>query len=678
MQSRNTPSLDISATGPWFIGKLIANHFRIIKVLGHGRVGVVYLANDNSTNHIVSIKIPLGKYAVDKIFCEQFVQAGKAWANLIYPHIVRVFDVKDDKNVDNYPAVFMEYVDGVNVGNLIYNKGGLSMLEALDIAIQICWAMEFIHNKGQFHLCLKPSNILLAVNGKAMVTDLGGVGYPNVGNISSETVILSDHRYMSPEQWSGKASKQSDIYAFGITLFEMIFSKHPFALKGQVGFKQPPNVISPSDPKSLKKDIPDCLADLILSCLDEEPTARPSNFTRVADILSKTYGVLKGEPYDLKRVKPSDHEVLCFEKRWLAWRDIQYAANAMAQRDLGKALQLLDKAETAFKEINDKEGLAACQCSMGGMYSLSNKYDEALTFLSKALEAAYEMKIPPLACACLGNIGMIHTDRSDYISAINALKKSLSIAESLGRAFEILSCLNNIGVIHRRQGKYQEAKEMFHKALKIGEASGDQDGTAMTYINLGDVCGDLGMYDEAAELYKRALAIARLLQCKKREASAIYGLAFYHDKRKEYDKAASLYNEAIVITQDIGDRRLEAYCCNNLGCVYRARLDFDTAEILYKKCLQIAQELGERTLIATSYLNLGTDDVLRGKFTQGLSMYEKALSLRQELGEIPGIIECLGCMATVSQMMGNYKAYMEYDRKAKELYRMINPSHFPM
>lgn len=159
--------------GPWYIGKTVADIFEIRGVLGHGGMGIVYLAHDNATQRKVAVKVPLGKFFDDEDAKKRFAREAEAWTALVHPHIVHAFDVRDDQTTDYRPAIFMDYCDGGSLAERIHNDPPLSMIKALDIAIQVCWAMEFAHGKGHVHRDLKPGNVLLTSEGKALVTDFG-------------------------------------------------------------------------------------------------------------------------------------------------------------------------------------------------------------------------------------------------------------------------------------------------------------------------------------------------------------------------------------------------------------------------------------------------------------------------------------------------------------------------
>jgi serine/threonine-protein kinase len=154
-------------------------------------MGLVYRAYDHATHQEIAVKVPLGRWDFDTAGRKRLVrfvdspeakkdllQEVRHWMALAHPHLVRALDVRDDESTDYLPAICMEYCEGGSLADRIYAGDGLTLAEGLDIAIQVCWAMEYVHEKGLVHRDLKPLNVLLKQDGsgrlgRALVTDLG-------------------------------------------------------------------------------------------------------------------------------------------------------------------------------------------------------------------------------------------------------------------------------------------------------------------------------------------------------------------------------------------------------------------------------------------------------------------------------------------------------------------------
>jgi serine/threonine-protein kinase len=198
--------------------------YRIDCLLATGGMGEVYRANDTRLHREVAIKISAAR------FSERFEREARVIASLNHPHICQIYDVGP-----NY--LVMELVEGPTLADRIH-KGALPLEEALAIARQIAEALEAAHDKGKVHRDLKPANVKITPEGVVKLLDFGlakvaeepsGAADPTNSPASSTGFILGTAAYMSPEQARGAAvDKRTDIWAFGVVLYEMLAGKPGF------------------------------------------------------------------------------------------------------------------------------------------------------------------------------------------------------------------------------------------------------------------------------------------------------------------------------------------------------------------------------------------------------------------------------------------------------------------
>ena len=241
------------------IGKIFAGRYRIVKQIGRGGMADVYLAKDLILDgEEVAVKVLRTNYQTDQIAVQRFQREARAMAELDHPNIVRISDIGEE---DGQQYLAMEYVDGLDLKRHIKENGPLSNDEAVRIMGQILLAMRMAHTRGIVHRDLKPQNVLLTKDGTAKVTDFGiAVAFAETSLTQTNSMLGSVH-YLSPEQARGsKATVQSDIYAMGIILFEMLTGHIPYDGDSAVTialqhFQQPlPSVRdeNPSVPQSLE------------------------------------------------------------------------------------------------------------------------------------------------------------------------------------------------------------------------------------------------------------------------------------------------------------------------------------------------------------------------------------------------------------------------------------------
>ena len=244
-------------------GMIISDRYEIVDKVGSGGMADVYKAKDQRLNRFVAIKILKPEYSSDKSFVNKFRGEAQSAACLSHPNIVNVYDVGDDSGLH---YIVMELVEGITLKKFIEKKGKLEIKEAVGIAIQIAQGMEAAHNNNIIHRDIKPQNIIISREGKVKVTDFGIAKASNSNTITSNA--MGSVHYLSPEQARGGYSdEKSDIYSLGVTIYEMLSGKVPFAGDNTVsvallhiqGEAMPLRELDPEIPVSLDKIVQKCM-----------------------------------------------------------------------------------------------------------------------------------------------------------------------------------------------------------------------------------------------------------------------------------------------------------------------------------------------------------------------------------------------------------------------------------
>ncbi|MFZ5756730.1 MAG: serine/threonine-protein kinase [Pseudomonadota bacterium] len=257
--------------------------YRIERELGRGAMGVVYCAEDTLLKRSVALKELTPQVAQDPSLRARFFREAQAVARLNHRGIVQIYDLLDSPDGCR---IAMEFVRGPSLAELA-GRQPQSIANALDWGRQIAEALACAHAQNVIHRDLKPANVLMAETTLPKLTDFGLARF--LDSASSETqigTVMGSPAYMSPEQAAGlSVDERSDIYAFGILLYELLDGRPPFTGEStQVMAAQITRV--PDDIRARRPDVPEALATLVMKLLEKAPDDRPASMQDVATTLA--------------------------------------------------------------------------------------------------------------------------------------------------------------------------------------------------------------------------------------------------------------------------------------------------------------------------------------------------------------------------------------------------------
>ena len=264
-------------------GTLIGGRYRLETKVGSGGMSTVHRALDEKLNRPVAVKLMHRTSAADADQLERFRREARAVANLSHPHLVGVIDAGED---DGRPFIVFEYVAGETLKARIVRNGRLELAEAVAYAIEIARGLSVAHQNGIVHRDVKPQNVLIDEDGRAKLTDFGIARSLDEDGLTADGRVLGTTDYVSPEQALGQPTgPQSDIYALGVVLFEMLTGQVPFKAESPVGVAMC-HVRDPMpDLRSLRPDASATLAAIVDRCTAKEPADRyPDCTSLVADL----------------------------------------------------------------------------------------------------------------------------------------------------------------------------------------------------------------------------------------------------------------------------------------------------------------------------------------------------------------------------------------------------------
>src|ERR1044071_5945047 len=270
--------------------------YEVVRELGKGAMGVVYLAKDPIIGRLVALKtIRASAHADDeetKEFQQRFTREAQAAGILNHPAIVTVHDIGQDDSGTSFIA--MEYVEGNNLKEVLAQGRTLSFDTIGDIVAQVADALDFAHSKGIVHRDVKPANIILLEGHRAKITDFGIAKIASgAANLTTTGQFLGTPNYMAPEQIKGApVDGRTDIFSLGICLYECLTRRKPFGGDSltSISYKI---VHEPFPPlHEINPTIPESFEEVVSHCLAKDPAKR---YQRGRELAAALRAVLRGE-----------------------------------------------------------------------------------------------------------------------------------------------------------------------------------------------------------------------------------------------------------------------------------------------------------------------------------------------------------------------------------------------
>ncbi|PRQ03713.1 Serine/threonine-protein kinase PrkC [Enhygromyxa salina] len=297
--------------GVWEEGAVINDRYTLERRLGSGSMGEVFLASDRLLKKHVALKVLRGDMAKSRATVRRFLREVALAHSVTHPNVVRIYDTGE---TDGLPYFSMEFLQGQTLEELIdasrqpgereteledLGDPPMTLREIREISYEILSGLAAAHDAGIVHRDLKPANVMLTHRG-AIVMDFGVAGFdaptpgirPNPAEARSLVrteagTIFGSPAYMAPELWEGApATVQSDLYSFGVMLYQMLSGRLPIEAPNAKAFLVKLKEEKPTPVRQLRKDTPWNLALLVSRCMSADPEQRPISADAAANLVS--------------------------------------------------------------------------------------------------------------------------------------------------------------------------------------------------------------------------------------------------------------------------------------------------------------------------------------------------------------------------------------------------------
>ncbi len=297
--------------------------FELEEQIGSGAMGVVFRARYVKNDRRVALKLLPKEVAANPTLAARFQREMEILKDLRHPHVVHSFGGTSEGDQWFYA---MELIEGGTLATLLEERGKMPWRQVIEIALQVCAALDYAHTRGVIHRDLKPGNLLLTRAGKVKLGDFGLALVAAETRLTAAGKTMGSLHYMAPEQIQGKPplSNRTDLYALGCVMFELLCGRTPFTGEAmaevlQQHLRQPPPKVS-----SFALDCPVQLEALVAELLQKDPERRPATADVVAarlrevdqDVVIKPPRFDKHMPLPSSGTKTASAEIPTVERTW--------------------------------------------------------------------------------------------------------------------------------------------------------------------------------------------------------------------------------------------------------------------------------------------------------------------------------------------------------------------------
>ena len=647
--------------------------YTIVRKLGHGGMGTVYLAQHPYQKE-VALKILKRGMDTDH-FLARFHRERTILAELKHPNIARLLDA--GATADGLPYFVMEYLDGMDIRDYVHQHQ-CTIKACIKLFLKVCAAVSFAHQNLVVHRDLKPSNILVSGDGAPKLLDFGIAKLLQHDDSapSSKTAThlrLMTPEYASPEQLRGQThATSSDIYSLGVLLFELLTGRRPFTTKEAQGKSfeklvcgrpapKPSEVLTDSDfecipapatphlarsiSKKRRKQLKGDLDTILLKALRKEPNRRYSSVDHLAEDLQR---YLNGLPVKARKdtffYRSSKfvrrHKLGLVSSLILALLPLTFATARLMERQetiiqKNLAMRERDKWERTTQFLMHLFELSDPLKNQGASITARELLDRAAAQLDGDLEAEFQVRADFMT-----TIGKVYIHLGQYEAAQEILEKSLKIqkADPELNPLDMVPALQALGQVHLKTWTCETGLAFLEqaKALQSTDSRIPVLELAKTNMLLAQAYTNLSRFPEAEALARDVLALREKTfgLDHPQVAEVLETLSVIVGAQGRHRESETIMRRDMAIREKAyGKDHPELLATlNNLAMYLKKAGDYNEAEILFKRAIGIMEHhyQPDHPDLAFAYYGLASNYGAQGRFEEAAPLYEKAVAIAEK------------------------------------------------
>jgi serine/threonine protein kinase len=671
------------------------SHYQIIKKLGAGGMGEVFLAHDTSLERKVAIKILAAKSFEDAHARKRLIREAKLAATLDHPNICTIHEV----NIEgDHPFIVMQYIEGETLWDKVKNNP-LAPADVVNIGIQAAEALAEAHSHGLIHRDIKPQNVIITPRGQVKILDFGlAKQLPTERAVDSEArtetrlteqgQIVGTVAYMSPEQLKGQDSDaRSDIFSLGVTLYESATGKPAFSGNSKIEISSQVLHVEPPRPSQIVPGMPPGLEEVILKAMAKDVEARYQSANAMLEDLHKLKASLsigsglltvpprssvitaavtqawKRKPVKvgvlvtpllivgiflgLRSWQPTAHAISPEAKTW-------YDQGLVAMR-AGTYYQASKRLEKSI-ELDDRYALSHAR--------LAETYLEISSTEKAQEEVLRAMSLAPdhsgLASADAAYLDAVAaTVRRDFGAAVGYYQKILDQATNSDKATAYV----DLGRAYEKNENFDKAIECYLEATKRDPQS------PAGFLRLAVLYSRRQDSANAEVSFKTAEKLYQTMSNDEGRVEVLYQRGALLARNGKLPEARAQLEEVLEILKNVDNKYQLVRTQLQLSLVSRDEGNIDRAKELAAEAINLAQTANIKHIAVQGLIDLGLALMSRGDFDESGRYFRQALDLARQDKSRSGQVGAIFALGRLNQTLSNNDEAISQLQEALKFYK---------